>query len=216
MISHKLKCIFIPVRRAAGTSIQRALQKYCMEELNEKIDRHGGLNTLDLFNRGVLSTSPSIKVGFGDWYRDIDNFKDYFVFTIVRNPWDRLISGYFYSNRGKAFLGKHCWTLKKFIQNLPTREMNYRWWFHITRTLTEMLIDRNGKYIADFTIRYENLHTDFATVCSKLDIKGLKLPQISKTSHKHYTKYYNDKTRIMVQEIFAKDIEYFGYNFGSE
>jgi hypothetical protein len=211
MISHKLKCIFIPVRRAAGQSICKILQEYCLEELNEHIDRQ----QFNLFNCGVLSTPPSVDVDFGDWYRDIEKFREYFVFTIVRNPWDRLLSGYFYSNRGKRYLGKRCWTLKKFIQNLPTKEMDYNWWFHITRTLTEMLVDRDGKYIADFTIRYENLKSDFAAVCDKLGIKGLKLPQIGKTSHKHYTKYYNDETRKMVEEIFAKDIEYFGYKFFS-
>lgn len=216
MISHKLKFIFIPVRRAAGQSISKTLRKYCLEELNEQIYRQGGGNAYDLFNRGVLSTSPSVDVGFGDWYRDIEKFNDYFIFTIVRNPWDRLISGYFYSNRGKAYLGKRCWTLKKFIQNLPTKELDYKWWFHITRTLTEMLVDRNGNYIADFTIRYENLHTDFAAVCDKLGIKRLELPQISKTQRKHYTEYYNDKTRKMVAELFAKDIEYFGYQFDSQ
>jgi hypothetical protein len=79
-----------------------------------------------------------------------------------------------------------------------------------------MLVDRNGNYIADFTIRYENLHTDFAAVCDKLGIKRLELPQISKTQRKHYTEYYNDKTRIMVAELFAKDIEYFGYQFDSQ
>jgi hypothetical protein len=186
MISHSNKYIFIPVRRAAGTSISGVLGK-----------------SESLFNRGVLSD---------DWYEDIEKYRDYFVFTVVRNPWDRLISGYFYSGQGSRY-GRRCLSLGEFIKGLPTKEGNYKWWFHITRTLTEMLIDRDGKFVADFAIRFENLEADFKHVCDRIGLEGVELPQLRATDHKHYSTYYNDKTRRAVYRKFRSDIDYFGYKF---
>ena len=162
------------------------------------------------------------------------NSEDYFKFTFVRNPWDKMVSWYHYHKRRKWDFDSWPWDknnppeFKEFIkqiydesfdwktlwkgrrgkstydQKVPLRVSNSYMW----------LVDENGKLLADFIGRFENLQEDFDIVCDKIGIPQQKLPHKNKSKHKHYTEYYDDETREIVAEKYAKDIEYFGYKFG--
>jgi len=190
MISHKCKFVFVHINKTGGTSIEEILKK--------------------------LSRNLNGKHHFIQEYRKLADakhgFENYFKFTIVRNPWDRLLSNYFYKKLNYNNLIQDL-SFKKWITNSCDR--NYSFENCLSRhTQLDWIVDENGEVVVDFIGKFENLQEDFDTICDKIGIPRQKLPHKNKSKHKHYTEYYDDETRAIVAEKYAKDIEYFGYKFG--
>lgn len=139
----------------------------------------------------------------------------FFKFSIQRNPWDLAVSHYFYdkdliqkrwgdstSDQDRFKIVSEC-DFSQYIKKVMFYGGSY-----------DRYMCHKGEYSLDYVCRFETLQQDFDTVCNKMNIPQMQLPHINKTNHKHYTEYYNDETRQIVADYFAKDIKYFGHTFG--
>tara|TARA_A100001037_G_scaffold63293_1_gene55377 strand:+ start:79048 stop:79626 length:579 start_codon:yes stop_codon:yes gene_type:complete len=142
--------------------------------------------------------------------------KKYFNFCFVRNPWSRFLSAYSYLRRGGrgsrgdlqgAKIINQFENLKEFSYNFDKIKNDF-----VDKHFYEQVYWIDDK--VDFIGRFENLQQDFDIICDKIGIPHQQLPHTNKTKHKHYTEYYDDETREIVAEKYAKDIEMFGYEFG--
>jgi len=206
MISHKHKFIFIFQHKCASSSLKRALSK--VDNFNKFF--HHGAKSEDYKNNQMTK------------------YSDYFVFANIRNPYERAVSSWMYLQKDFPFEKKLAppvernfpkgLSLKDTFKNLPKsngkQDRSNHDYIHITQQQVDTLLNKEGKFITDMLIRFENLQEDFNTGCDKIGIPQQQLPHENKTKHKHYTEYYDDETREIVAEKYAKDIEYFGYEFG--
>lgn len=76
----------------------------------------------------------------------------------------------------------------------------------------DYLTDERGGPLVSFIGRFERLEADLADVSRRLGVV-LRLGHRNASSHAGYQDYYSRRTREIVAERFARDIEAFGYRF---
>ena len=76
----------------------------------------------------------------------------------------------------------------------------------------DWLNDKGGNILVDHIARFEKLEQEWKYICDQLDINA-NLVHLQKTDRTHYRDYYDDQSKEIVETMFAKDIEFFGYEF---
>ena len=128
-------------------------------------------------------------------------FGEFYKFTCVRNPWDRMVSYYFTPTQSAE-----AWDRKKF-RNIIFKALPVADYLRLDEGEDDPFAN------VDYIMRFENLVDDFRTVCQELGISPTTLPQYNRSNREHYSKYYDDELRELVRTRFAAEIERFGYTF---
>ena len=198
MISHHRKFIFLHIPKCGGTSVESTFGAWSNNHSENYF--YLGNNRQHCLLNEILDEHPECS--------------NYFKFAFIRNPFSRIVSEYNYilSNFKKL---KNL-SFKEFILNLEYYFKNFAYEYH-SLSLCDYLVNKEGEIVVDFVGRLENFQDDFNKVCDNINMPNLTLPHAMKSSNnsnkKHYTEYYNDETREIVAQQYAKDIEYFDYQF---
>lgn len=195
--NNKYRCIFIHIPKTGGLSIKNTMYE------NKKTG---------IGHRRISDYHDA----------DIELFNSYFKFSVVRNPWDRFVSSYFYLKSGgrnqsdkewaKQYLEKYE-NIKDFIHDLSSSEekrkkvMNF---IHFIPQYQFICID--DQIMVDYIGRFEKLDDCFRHVNSVLNL-NLKLPHDNKSGHQMYRHYYDEDTKKIVSYLYKKDIEMLEYTF---
>ena len=188
------KAIFIHIPETAGLSMAYALY-----------GREAGHHTLADYQQA-----------------DERKFRTYFKFSFVRNPWDRLVSAYFYLAEGgmptykfdRLFSEKvvrRYDTFERFVMEWLDEKNMYKHVHFIPQA--HFITDRHGRVGLDFLGRYENISEDFQEVCKRLNL-SVNLEKNNPSKHTHYSSYYTNKELIRkVASLYEMDLSLLGYTF---
>ena len=131
----------------------------------------------------------------------IPDWKNYFSFGFVRNPWDRTVSSYMYQIIREQFEG----TFEEYVRQFAVGELR------TSKQFAQYNMVKDCSYIG----RFEHLRNDFNEACKLSGIENVYLPHAWKTDHEHYSEYYNDELKQIVKDSQSGDIDHFGFSFNS-
>jgi len=144
----------------------------------------------------------------------LERWRNAFKFTVVRNPWDKVVSHYHYrvkTNQGNladSGMKFEDWVKSAYRDNNPSLFDNPKYFMPCVDWLT----DSDNKLIVDYVGRFEHLSRDFANICEKIGLQ-VELPHRKVSSRDHYRGYYNSECRNIIGEHFIRDLEQFEYTF---
>ena len=195
------------------------INKSCGGIVTDNFEKNGN-SELRGFHRSLIDLlNESEKLGLKS--------ENLYIFTIVRNPWERMLSMYLFY--------KYKFFRTEFFSDNPNIDNDFNKWikfiysneFDRSKIHSKVNIfkycysnqlnwvkDENGKLIKNINIfkkeelDYDNLFKNIL----KFQIYDSKTI-IHATNHSHYSNYYNDESIELVRKHYAEDIDYFGYTF---
>ena len=200
MKSFSKKFLFIHIPKTGGNAVQKVLMPYTDDQIYRKSYRGKMLNDFEVKNAlGLCRKHEWVGTYINNPHVIEGSLKDYFKFTVVRNPWERMVSWY-------------CWRYPTISKNLDSTHFKEKC---LDREHPSMLeyISYDKKIRVDHIIRYENLEEEFGEICERLDIPFVGLERTNTSSHPHYSKFYPDDLSDFLREKYKEDIKEFGYEF---
>lgn len=180
VVALQKKCLFIHVPKTGGVSIRHWLSEVTRDE------------TVLWWDHGTASV----------WWHLLKEPKSFFKFAFVRNPWDRVVSQYFWATaNGYPAVTKHT-TFEAYVhEGLKNFDSQTKW-----------LTDRNNKLLVDFVGRFEQLEDDLKYVAKRIGVDvRVPLGRLNGSDHGPYRNYYNEETAKIVGQVYADDVEIFQY-----
>lgn len=133
-----------------------------------------------------------------------------YTFTLVRNPWDRMVS-YYHWLREQAFDHRavHLAKATDFAGFLGASETQAALRGHPAR---QYMTAADGREHCQLFIRLEHLEADAAPLWAHLGF-ALEVAQVNVSERGHYRDYYGTREAAIVADCAAEDIARFGYRF---
>ncbi|HQY44594.1 MAG TPA: Type II secretory pathway, pullulanase PulA [Paracoccaceae bacterium] len=214
ILSRGRRYLFVHIPKTGGTALTLALEARAMKDDVILSDTPKGRaragRQRDLSGAGRLWKHSTLADLGG--IVSAAELEELFILTLVRNPWDQLVS-YYHWLRGQSFdhpavgLAKSI-DFSGFLNN-PLTKTSFR--AHPVSAYTR---DASGRDRATLCARIEAIEEDLAPFEAHLGFRLTPLPRANESERpRDWRGLYSDHDAALVAEICAEDIARFGYRF---
>lgn len=210
------KCVHIHIPKTGGNSITAALRSaWAGKPLSERVVlrlRHAGTApaAVGRFHKHAKARDIYGVVGERAW-------RGRFSFTVVRNPWDLMVSSYhWWLNRAARWKHLHghvravaaLGSFSRFMdspygrERINEQEGNFHDW----------ICNAEGGMLVEMVCRFERLEEDWQAIATRLGLQ-VPLPHLNRGNRGTYRDYYDRSSKRIVAQRFAWAIDNFEYLF---
>jgi hypothetical protein len=218
LVSHRKQFIFVKTSKTAGTSVESYFEQFCLPEgewqqchfRDEVDDKNGMIGYRGLAPQGCRlfnhMSAAEIKAAIS-----LQKWQEYFKFSIIRNPFDRVVSWYFFQRKYIQKINLNSWPRKQVIDD-------FRYFANSSHFLLTPQISVNGSVDMDFLILYEDLEKGLAHVCHHLNIPFVpnNLPTFKsgiRDNNFSIADLYDNETKMTVYQNYDADFVLGDYAF---
>jgi hypothetical protein len=144
----------------------------------------------------------------------LPKFDSAFIFTVVRNPWDRVCSAFF-----------KCRDWSRTLENKINPEWEFTEWLECVLAKTWPSVNFHfaeqyptayceGRQVSCVG-RFERIAEDWPEIAGRIGVSS-ELPSWNSARHGSYLDHYDDASRQIVAELYQREIAAFGYEYGYE
>ena len=214
ILSRRRRFIFIHIPKTGGTALALALEARAMKEdvlvgdtpkARARKGRLVGVKTAGrLWKHSTLADIAGLA--------SEDEIATFFTLTLVRNPWDRIVS-YYHWLREQSFAHPAVGLAKA---------QNFSGFLNHPQTMTALALSPYASYLRDpqgderasLFARIEHLDLDLAPFEAYLGFRLTPLPKANSSARpRDWRPFYSDADAAVLARLAAEDIARFGYHF---
>lgn len=200
-LNHNLKILFVHIPKCGGTSIENFFNMKSLESMYSKkdvINENGVDFSLQHLTPKLLRKHPVSK----------NVYNEYTTFTVIRNPYERVLSEYFWLHK-----------LRKIDISICSQSHFLDWFNDFFKVIDKdhklsqcnYVFDEDGTQAVDHILRLENINNDLKFLLKNLDNPPpfSNLPKCNRS--KRIDNILSDSAKKAIADLYKEDFERLNY-----